>query len=229
MSLMAVNGIQVPADDVRIWRYMGFSKFVAMVSSGTLYFRRIDQFEDRLEGVLPDAAQANYGPSLNQMFKDNVERLFANCWHMNTVESVLMWKSYSSGEPAVAIESTVGAVKSVLDPLSDAYVIGKVSYIDFKTQPFKGVKPDVVNIVVQAYHKRMFFEAEQEFRIVPNPLGKPALAGKSAGTTGFPIPLDLNRLIHQIRIAGDAHWLIDAINAVMGRFGLNKPVVPSDI
>jgi hypothetical protein len=39
-----------PADDASLWRYMNFTKFVAMLS--TLYFTRGDAFPDKFEGAM---------------------------------------------------------------------------------------------------------------------------------------------------------------------------------
>jgi hypothetical protein len=46
-----------PADDQVIWRYMSFSKFMSLISSGSLWFSRADilQASDPMEGRVPDA------------------------------------------------------------------------------------------------------------------------------------------------------------------------------
>ena len=40
-------------DDMLLWKYMSFSKFVNLLS-GNLYFNRIDSFEDIFECHYPD-------------------------------------------------------------------------------------------------------------------------------------------------------------------------------
>jgi len=40
-------------NDTKIWRYLTYEKFHDLFNSQTLYFARIDQFEDNLEGTTP--------------------------------------------------------------------------------------------------------------------------------------------------------------------------------
>jgi len=42
---------QVPDNSTIIWRFMDFTKFISLVSSGTLFFSRADKFEDPFEGA----------------------------------------------------------------------------------------------------------------------------------------------------------------------------------
>jgi hypothetical protein len=39
--------------DIKIWRYVDLAAFVAMLNSQSLFFRRADKFEDKLEASLP--------------------------------------------------------------------------------------------------------------------------------------------------------------------------------
>jgi hypothetical protein len=41
-----------PPDDASLWRYMNFTKFVAMLSTKSLYFTRGDTFPDKFEGAM---------------------------------------------------------------------------------------------------------------------------------------------------------------------------------
>lgn len=230
MSLMPVIGIEVPDDKERVWRYMGFSKFVSLLATDSLYFPRIDKFEDRLEGVLPDNVRHQYGSSMNQWFEENKNKLFVSCWHFNPVEFVLMWKAYSGGEPIVAVESTIGLMKQWLTPLPDAYVVGKAQYIDFNTDAYPSQSPGAVNVVAQAYHKRKFFESEKELRVVMNPFANTALAAERDKKVGIPVSVNLESLVERIRVvSGAAPWFIETVRAVYHKFGGTKEVLPSDI
>src|SRR5690554_6189085 len=42
------------SDDCRIWRYMDFTKFVAMLENGGLWFSRADCFTDPFDSELPN-------------------------------------------------------------------------------------------------------------------------------------------------------------------------------
>jgi len=227
---MPVSGIIVPDDSERIWRYMGFSKFVSLLATRALYFSRIDKFEDRLEGVLPNNVRCQYGDSMNRWFEQNKNRIFVSCWHLNSVESVLMWKAYSGGEPIVAIESTVGRMKQSLEPLSDAYVLGNVQYLNFDKDAFPRQNAGTINVVVQAYHKRKFFESEREFRVIMNPFANTALNSERDEKVGISVSVKLEGIVDRIRVvAGAATWFADTVRLVCEKFGLLKDVLSSEI
>lgn len=58
-----------PADEQVIWRYMSFSKFMSLISSGSLWFSRADilQASDPMEGRVPDAQVEANNAYLRQM------------------------------------------------------------------------------------------------------------------------------------------------------------------
>lgn len=42
-----------PSKRIPLWRYMSFAKWVDMLARGTLWFTRVDTFEDPYEGIVP--------------------------------------------------------------------------------------------------------------------------------------------------------------------------------
>jgi hypothetical protein len=42
-----------PPDETTIWRYMDFTKFIALLEDNSLFFSRGDKFRDRFEGSVP--------------------------------------------------------------------------------------------------------------------------------------------------------------------------------
>ncbi len=108
-------------ENVQIWRYMDFTKFVSFIESKHLYFARTDKLEDPFEGSWPklnvDARQyhyphlspeenKNYIKLMGQMSKNHPKNIFINCWHMNEHESTAMWKLYLKSNEGIAIQST---------------------------------------------------------------------------------------------------------------------------
>ena len=45
--------IQPENEDIKVWRYMDFTKLVSLIDSLRLYFTRADKFEDPFEGSFP--------------------------------------------------------------------------------------------------------------------------------------------------------------------------------
>jgi hypothetical protein len=50
--LVAKRVFETPSSATPVWRYMDFSKYVAMLSSQTLFFSRLDKLQDPFEGAM---------------------------------------------------------------------------------------------------------------------------------------------------------------------------------
>lgn len=135
-----VNEIEIP-DDAYLWRYLDLHKFLSFVFSKSLFFSRLDKFEDKLEGI---SSTHLYYKNLkkkldNHLAFDNLRSIitinnmsgemeqideeisktqefnFANCWVMGKShsESVAMWNLYSQPN-SVAIKIKYKDFKSLL-------------------------------------------------------------------------------------------------------------------
>lgn len=135
--------IQPQNSDSRLWRYMDFTKFVSLISSGSLFFCRADLFKDPFEGsyskanvalrpqVYKGMPEEQLGKMMAQMarFAKWVrEWTYINCWHTNEYESAAMWDLYAKTNEAVAIETSYGKLKNVLP---ENVFLGCVKYIDY--------------------------------------------------------------------------------------------------
>src|SRR5688572_1174241 len=101
---------EAPETDVAIWRFMDFTKFVAMLENEGLFFVRADLLGDPFEGSVPQVNVAARPrtfsdiPDLQPAALDDLLNAWArshewhrrqvriNCWHMNDEESAAMWK-----------------------------------------------------------------------------------------------------------------------------------------
>src|SRR5919112_3013990 len=63
-----------PDPNVKIWRYMDFTKYVSMLDSGGLYFSRSDLLGDPFEG---SSSQANIALR-SDVYKELIEEVTAN-------------------------------------------------------------------------------------------------------------------------------------------------------
>lgn len=93
-------------ENVKIWRYIDFTKFVSLLDTQSLFFSRSDKLGDPFEGStsranlklrpsiyknIPETALKNMGDSTEKIRYHT----FLNCWHMNEFESDAMWKLYA--------------------------------------------------------------------------------------------------------------------------------------
>src|SRR5687767_6342526 len=101
----------------KIWKYTDFTKFVEMLSSGSLFFCRADLLGDNFEGSLPTQNHDKKSAFWDESLKDNKhkdliiqnlskkmrETFAVNCWHQNDYESAAMWKLYLKSNEGIAI------------------------------------------------------------------------------------------------------------------------------
>lgn len=229
---------ETPADkDGKIWRFMDFTKFVDVLVDHSLYFCRSDLMGDPFEGNYTSFMIEKYLEQAKDTKDINLIRnhfikspndwrktSFLNCWYMDDIEPYSMWKSYTTSNQAVAIQSTYNKlVQSVANNKKYSVFIGKVKYIDYKKEmiPFG-------NAFDPLLYKRHNFKHESELRAVVVDYG--FLEGNNEIRIGQRVKLDLNELIGEVRIAPTApNWFKNIVQTLMEKFDLNKPVANSEL
>lgn len=109
----ALHPALLPPQDVnkKIWRYMDFTKFMAMLEEGGLFFSCVGKMDDPFEGSLTKLNKTlrplmhkndNALPNAIANLRNEVA---VNCWHASDYESAAMWELYSKSEEAVCIQS----------------------------------------------------------------------------------------------------------------------------
>lgn len=238
-----------PKAQTKIWHYITYTKFVSLLSKKALYFVTVEKLseDDKFEGALPDAVASLFlkaretkikefekflGPSsqfLNEMKKMKKQPLWneffkkhvlVNCWHMNDVESVAMWKLYAKTllvDEGVAIRSTYERLMNSFRNYTDPVFIGKVNYIDYRKDGFP-----IDNALYPSVFKRRSFEYEHELRAC---IFKFPFEGK-----GENIPVELGELIEKIYVSPTAEdWFKELVESVVNRYDLRKKVCKSDL
>lgn len=227
--------------NIKLWRYMDFTKFVSLISSSSLYFSRADKFQDPYEGTLPiyneSLKDIIYGlvPESererlikeSKIFKDVMrQRTYINCWHENEFESAAMWDLYGKNNDSIAIETTYSKLK---DSLTDEFCLGMVNYIDYKSMHV----PEN-NIVSPFMHKRVSFKHEQEVRALiikfPEEGDGPIHLYKDNMPAGTSVQVNLNELINYIHIAPTASpWFYELVKTVAGHYDISAKIMKSDL
>ena len=141
-----------------------------------------------------------------------------------------MWDSFVQGDNGVAVVTTVGAFRDVLDAGSgprDVFV-GRVVYLDYRAGSWGAFHP-----FAPAFHKRRLFRQEQEVRAV---MVWPSYRDLADGITGVPaaagmaVPVDLSALIQRIVIAPRASSrLSGVVSSILHRYGLSTVPVSSEL
>jgi len=227
-------------EDIKIWRYIDFTKFVSLLEKRALYFVRADRLPDPFEGSY-SKANVKLRPITYKRMPEELQKqipiftkelrryVTVNAWHMNEVESAAMWKLYPKSDEGVAIQSTFGRLKASFDVyVEDTVYIGKVKYIDFE----KDWLPEG-NILYPFMHKRKSFEHERELRAIIVRLA--TKDGQLDLTTnvfdeGIYVNVNLDTLIERLHVSPTAPiWFSDLVRSVARKYDLKKETAQSSL
>jgi hypothetical protein len=237
--------IQPEDENIKIWRYLDFTKLISLLDTRRLYFTRCDKFDDPFEGSwpkpniearkyipedLPEDGQKKYLEAINRMgeINKNWPRYMAvNCWHANEHESAAMWNLYLKSNEGIAIQSTYRRYKkSIID--DEKIFIGQVAYIDYNKDGIYGG-----NILGPFVHKRKSFEHEKEIRGLVSKWpteGNTLDFAKDTIEHGLQIKVDIETLIERIHIAPNApSWFKDLVDSVVKKYGYDFEIIQSQL
>jgi hypothetical protein len=233
-------GLKAPQGNAILWRYLNLSHFLALLSKRELHFASLDEFEDKWEGARPEVLKIDLTNSEKDMKefgefvigseKRAIARSRALCWHQNDVESVAMWKLYTSGFDGVAIQTTVTRLKASLHAEERDIKIGQVRYGDHADPLVFGenAPPGVAAVFL----KRRSFEHENEVRLVidDDPVVDFDSGYVRGPLAGGNVEADLKVLIQRI-IASPEYpaWAIPSLQAIVTAAGLDVKVETSDL
>lgn len=237
--------VQPQNQDVKVWRYMDFTKLVSLVDSRRLFFTRADKFDDPFEGswprmnvaarqLIPDEVPVENREAFSRSMASmgEVNRHWPkynaiNCWHMNEHESAAMWKLYLKSDEGIAVQSTYSKLRSSLIDDKNIY-LGVVKYIDYEQEWI-----DAGNLLSPFVHKRKSFEHEREIRALVTewPTGDASIDfARETIDHGLKIKVDIERLVENIYIAPSApNWFADLVRALVQRYGYDFQVVHSKL
>lgn len=235
-----------PADEnVAIWRYLDFTKFVSLLDKQGLYFSRADRLPDQLEGSLSEAnierrkdAYETLSRDLPKQVADAVRGIaqlhqamtrviLVNSWHINEHESAAMWKLYLKTDEGVAIRSTFKRLTQSFNTSEPDVFVGVVDYLDYVTD---FIPED--NALAPFLCKRKSFEHERELRALVWTLLKDFTIPYTNESLddGIPVSVDLDVLVDKIFVSPTAQpWFSELVRSVTQKYGLNKEVTQSNL
>jgi len=201
--------LPIPRDPhATIWRYLNFSKFVAMLEGSDLFFPYTEQFSDAREG-------GNTHPAGNPPDR---RRAAVSSWHASDHESEAMWRLYSPIQEALALRSTYQRLR---DQLPDYVRIHLVQYVD-------APRPNGDDPLAAFFYKRKAYEHEKELRAV---VDRPPPQGcVNEEPSGWRFPIAVEQLVERIYVSPFAQdWFVSLVRKMGKRYGLNIPVERSEL
>jgi hypothetical protein len=242
-EVIFLKGKQPQPEDY-LWRYMNLKKFLSFLIDQKLHLKRLDQFEDKNDGIFANLLQLKYNLSKikkagkqidvdQEEFKlrDLQKNLYASCWFVGNRESMAMWKIFSNPD-SVAVRIKYKELKKLFKKKSFDYkendiksiTLGKVSYYDF--QNGKGASSSANTDSFIAFSKDESFSNEREFRIIVH---TDTEENSSAPGIDFMIK-DFNRLPFEIVFHPKAEdWGVKNLKDVMNKFHLNFKMFNSEL
>jgi hypothetical protein len=231
-------------EDVKIWRYMNFAKFMSLVDKSSLFFARPDKLGDSFEGsygrpnIIRGDRPRNAPSRISQLlrrklryrpvtestaaerritFELSQKTTYINCWHMNDDESAAMWEMYSRRGEGIAVQSTYRRLRdsfSIHHPGYDVN-IGTVQYIDYERDNV----PEW-NTYIRYLRKRKSFAFEHELRAMtaePTPVGSAVISADIfPDKLGTYIRIDLPTLIEAIYVApASPGWFKELVTSMV--------------
>lgn len=227
--------IQPPAD-IKIWRYMDFTKFVSLLDNQRLFLARACALGDPFEGSIPkpnlpeSEAQAAERKKLETLRKSAARGYCISCWCMGDYESAAMWRLYIKGVEGVAIQSTYRRLR-LSCPCPDA-MMAQVIYIDYeKYSAPQHVYKNPYSPTLFVY-KRLSFAHEREVRAIvsrPYPSRPSSLrAGEVLTKDGVGLPVSLAELIECVYVAPQSpEWFKELVESTVKRYGFSFQVKQS--
>jgi hypothetical protein len=194
----------IPSDDTLLWRYMKLNSFLELLS-GHLIQSRIDVLNDAAEGAYGyKQIHLNGARDVAGAIREARTRAVATYWfEFEERESSGMWNVYGRTGESVAIETSVGALRQVLERK------GQVRIERMRYEPMHGKIDDVATLF---FHKRREYKEEREIRSVqvfPEPLKDPIVDQRLSLD-------DLNTLIRRIILVPDSRkTFIEAVKHVV--------------
>jgi hypothetical protein len=244
------EGIEPDDPDAVIWRFMPLDRFVDLLESGQLYFRRSDKLDDEHEG-LPTAEFTRLSLGLNRYDINDIQKLnhdlgttaqfrqafYINCWYLFDQETAAMWARY--GKDGVAIVSRYSLLKTVLDPIPDRPHLGLVRYgwelgTRWNTMRFITTKRDeyayerevraLLWLVNSGDSVNRHFDLDN--RAHPLPIYEPP----DALPLGVKRDIEITTLITQVVITPNASdRMLEDVQVLVQKSGLSVGVVPSGL
>lgn len=212
-------------------RYMDLPKYVDLLRSQTLYFRRADLFSDHFEGALTPLTRKSINsrvdtdksPEGADVFYQRCRKgTFVNCWTYGAKDNMALWQLFGGASSSVAISTTAERVAQICQGWNEETLIRKVKYIDHFENP---------NVIINDYtdplhYKNEAFEFEREVRLI-----LPQQSNWEQNPEGLRRPIaNLNELITGVVVAPNAgNWFLELVQDLGQRYGLKAQVKLSQL
>ena len=222
--------------DEKLWRYMSLAKFVSLLDQASLWLARADTFRDKHEGRFPDEMRKTIEKAYESFPDDDlspvedaadfqdylVKNTFMSCWHKNLDENFVMWEIYGQREDAVAVQTSVGALR---DNIDFSGLPGNFLTLDNVAYESYDQVEGVLRYERCFFLKRPHFSFEEEVRLSLDTYSR--YKPTKDTPNGHTLPVKLDELIEGVLVHPDSpSWFLDAVKSLTKRYNLEVEVRP---
>ncbi|MBW1741640.1 MAG: hypothetical protein JRJ42_11005 [Deltaproteobacteria bacterium] len=219
------------ADDLIISRYLDLPKFIDLLRTNELHLEPAVNFDDRLEGTLPESIREDmrshldknkYDKSIEELEFERKVRTNLSCWTIGPEDNMALWKIYGGSSQSVAISTTVRhLITAAFEWCSEGRVqIKKVRYINHAGELPEGVYSLDEHIFG---FKHIAYSYEREVRVI---LTRPYGALKKS----LRLPIVFNDFAMKITVSPEAgEWFYNLVTDISLKYSVTVPVRKSEL
>ena len=214
-------------------RYLDLPKFVDFLRTSELHLEPATNFDDHIEGTLPESIRQSISESpdiveklgnipILDLERKNKNRTNLSCWTLGPKDNMALWKIYGGSTQSVAVSTTVERmISSAFNWLKFGNIkFKKVLYINHAGRLPNGVYALDEN-VFGLKHKAYFFE--KEVRVV---LTRP----NDEIPCSIRLPVEINKFLTKITVAPEAgDWFFNLVVDLTRKYNVSVPVKRSDL
>ena len=164
MPYKEIGLINIPADDIILYRYMSLDKLLNILETQTLFFPSVLSFDDLYEGAYPKNMPDTYDPNKIKYVQQLKRCIRINCWNAYPWENAKMWKEYTNNGDGISIKTNVLNIKESLKGKIDVH-IGQINYIDYNGDMFERLSDQSdTNLITAAFHYYPYFHKHERFK-----------------------------------------------------------------
>jgi len=230
-------------DTAKVWRFMDLWKFISLLNDNALTMARIDILEDPYDGQLnpqwhDDAKRRiserlesdeeqqkimdRFDSFLRQGGTDSCGPAYVSCWYTGQSSSLAMWKLYCPSGQGVALQSTVGLLKTIQ---SEELTL-QCGPVEYRTLNRLG---DINDWEKLPFLKRKAYDFEREYRIIGREPWQKSL-NKKARDTHKQLKIDPSKLLTKIWApAGCPTWQMHQLRGLVRQYDIEVVVSRSGI
>jgi hypothetical protein len=201
-------GVPILDDSVTLFKYMPHLPHLdSVLKNRALHLRRLNEFEDKLEGTTSLAEWDQIqGSASRDWYESGKHHSFVTCFTIADRESDYMWKEYVKAHNGICFRTNVGALRRQFHRSGsdqsgeDVFTLGPVEYFEDKETDIHSEMSLGLSNTRHAFRKRRSYITDQEFRVFLRPGSATAESAFLRKETGVLIPVDRTDLVHEVRL-----------------------------